>query len=159
MRWLYDTFQRATGGSPYPVRPYGVKDGAPTPKALLELQVGERVRVKEHSEILRTLDSRYRNRGLYFDPDYVPFTGKEFTVTRRVKRIIDEREGKMIHFKSDAIVLENVVCEGRYAMCRRFCPRAIVPYWREIWLERVPEVEGPEDRSEPRPVMTVGAQT
>jgi hypothetical protein len=23
--------------------------------------------------------------------------------------------------------------------CRPFCPRAIHPYWREIWLERIPE--------------------
>jgi hypothetical protein len=43
----------------------------------------------------------------------------------------------MIKFKSDAIILENVVCEGRYTICRRFCPRAIIPFWREIWLERV----------------------
>jgi hypothetical protein len=32
-----------------------------------------------------------------------------------------------------------MVCEARYSVCRRFCPRAIYPYWREIWLERVPE--------------------
>jgi hypothetical protein len=42
----------------------------------------------------------------------------------------------MVHFKTDAIVLENVVCEARYAKCRRFCPRAIYPFWREVWLER-----------------------
>ena len=29
------------------------------------------------------------------------------------------------------------ICEARYAKCRRFCPRGIYPYWREIWLERV----------------------
>lgn len=137
MRWAYDIFQRLIGGSPYPLRPYGVSKGAITPKALLDLEVGERVRVKPYSEILETLDSRYRNRGLYFDVDYVPFTEREFIVTRRVKQIIDEKTGKMIRFKSDAIVLENVYCEGRYAYCRRFCPRAIVPFWREIWLERV----------------------
>lgn len=137
MLWTYDTFQRATGGSPYPVRPHGVPNGVATPKALLDLQVGERVRVKPYSEIIKTLDSRYRNRGLYFDPDYVPYTEREFKVVRRVNRIIDERTCKMIKLTSDAIVLENVYCEGRYAYCRRFCPRAIVPYWREIWLERV----------------------
>ena len=64
---------------------------------------------------------------------------REFRVERRIQKIIDERNGKMLHFKSDAIVLENVACEARYAICRRFCPRAILPYWREIWLERVPE--------------------
>jgi hypothetical protein len=141
MRWVYDTFQRATGGSPYPLRPYGVSEGEKTPKALLNLEVGECVRVKPFGEILKTLDSRYRNRGLYFDPDYVPFTEREYKVECRVKQIIDEKTGKMIRFSSDAIVLDNVVCEGKYAVCRRFCPRAIVPFWREIWLERVSDVQ------------------
>ena len=45
----------------------------------------------------------------------------------------------MIRFKTDAIILKDAVCEARYAICRRFCPRAIYPYWREIWLERVPK--------------------
>lgn len=137
MRWIYDRFQRARGGSTYPMKPFGVPDGEKTPKATLDLREGEFVRVRSHEEILSTLDSRYRNRGLYFDPDYVPFTGRVFKVKRRVQQIIDEGTGKMIRFKSDAIVLENVYCEGKYAFCRRFCPRAIVPYWREIWLERV----------------------
>ncbi len=48
----------------------------------------------------------------------------------------------MIRFKTDAIILKDAVCEARYAICRRFCPRAIYPYWREIWLERVPQDAG-----------------
>ena len=69
----------------------------------------------------------------------VPFTERKYEVDRRVRQIIDERTGKMIRFKTDAIVLKNVACEARYAICRRFCPRAIYPYWREIWLERASE--------------------
>jgi hypothetical protein len=139
MRWLYDRFQRATGGSPYPIRPFGVPPGSPAPKEQLGLQPGERVRVKPYNEILKTLDGNYRNRGLYFDGEMVPFTEREYEVERRQKQIIDERTGKMVRFKTDAIVLKDVVCEARYAICRRFCPRAIYPYWREIWLERVSE--------------------
>jgi hypothetical protein len=146
MRWLYDTVQRARGGSPYPVRPFGVPAGTKTPKAILDLKVGECVRVKPFGEILQTLDSKYRNRGLYFDPDYVPFTEREFKVASRIRQIIDERTCKMVRFSSDAIVLENVVCEGKYTVCRRFCPRAITAYWREIWLERVSD--GPTDKTE-----------
>jgi hypothetical protein len=67
----------------------------------------------------------------------VLFTERDYKVHKRLKRVIDERTSKMVHFKSDAIVLENVVCEARYAKCRRFCPRAIYPFWREIWLERI----------------------
>jgi hypothetical protein len=137
MRWMYDTFQRAIGGVPYPMRPFGVPKGVPTPTAQLNLRPGELVRVKPYAEILKTLDSNYRNRGLYFDAEMVPFTERNYTVHRRLKQIIDERTGKMVRFKADAIVLKNVVCEARYAKCRRFCPRAIYPFWREIWLERV----------------------
>ena len=108
----------------------------------LDLQPGERVRVKPFGDILTTLDCNYRNRGLYFDPEMVPFTEREYEVERRQKQIIDERTGKMIRFKTDAIVLKDVVCEARYAICRRFCPRAIYPYWREIWLERVSGSDG-----------------
>jgi hypothetical protein len=139
MRFIYDAFQRLTGGTPYPIRPYGVPKGAAVPRAQLDLQPGERVRVKRYAEILKTLDSNYRNRGLYFDPEMVPFTEREYEVDHRQKQIIDERTGKMVRFKTDAIILKDVVCEARYAICRRFCPRAIYPYWREIWLERVPE--------------------
>jgi hypothetical protein len=137
IRWTYDAFQRATGGSPYPLRPYGVVPGTPTPRLLLDLQEGEIVRVKPFREILKTLNADYRNRGMYFDAEMVLFSERSFKVSKRLKRIIDERTAKMVHFKSDAIVLDNVVCEARYAKCRRFCPRAIYPFWREIWLERV----------------------
>jgi len=145
MRWIYDQFQRAVGGSPYPMRPYGVPRGAKTPKVLLDLKEGDRVRVKPHSQILKTLDFNYRNRGLYFDAEMVPFTEREYQVGRRLKHIIDERTGKMVRFKTDAIILKDVVCEARYAICRRFCPRAIYPYWREIWLERVSDDQGDKD--------------
>jgi hypothetical protein len=139
MKWTYDRFQRAIGGSPYPLRPFGVAKGCPAPKATLDLQPGELVRVKPYNEIVKTLDCNYRNRGLYFDAEMVPFTEREYEVERRQSQIIDERTGKMVRFKTDAIVLKDVVCEARYAICRRFCPRAIYPYWREIWLERASE--------------------
>jgi hypothetical protein len=138
MRWSYDTFQRAIGGTPYPLRPFGVPKGVPTPTAQLGLQEGEIVRIKSFPEILKTLDYNYRNRGLYFDAEMVAFTEREHRVDRRLKRIIDERTSKMVRFKADAIVLKDVACEARYAKCRRFCPRGIYPFWREIWLERVP---------------------
>jgi len=143
MRWIYDTFQRMRGGVPYPIRPFGVPEGSKVPQSRLDLQVGDVVRVKPYKDILETLDCNYRNRGLYFDPEMVPFTEREYEVERRQKQIIDEGSCKMVRFKTDAIILKDVVCEARYAICRRFCPRAIYPYWREIWLERVPQSQNP----------------
>jgi len=146
MRSIYDMFQRTRDGTPYPLRPFGVPKGAPVPSARLDLEPGESVRVKPYKEILKTLDSNYRNRGLYFDAEMVPFTERTYEVDRRQTKIIDEGTGKMIRFKTDAIVLKGVVCEARYAVCRRFCPRAIYPYWREIWLERTSDRPTRADR-------------
>jgi hypothetical protein len=33
-------------------------------------------------------------------------------------------------------VLDGVVCTSEYSDRKIFCPRAITPYFREIWLER-----------------------
>jgi hypothetical protein len=141
MRWAYDLFQRVRGGSPYPWRRGRVPKGSPTPSAKLDLRPGEIVRTKRYVEILETLDENWRNRGMYFDGEMVPFTNGAFRVAKRVRQIIDEKTGKVLRFKSDAIILEDVFCQARYAKCRLFCPRAIYPYWREIWLERIPETE------------------
>jgi hypothetical protein len=107
-----------------------------TPLAHLHLRPGETVRVKSKAEIVSTLDTRNRNRGLSFDVEMLRFCGKTARVLRRVDRIIEEGTGKMKHIGSDCIILENVTCTGEY---HQFCPRAIYPYWREIWLERVAE--------------------
>lgn len=139
LRWAYDRVQALRGGPPYPARPGKIAAGMPTPVARLDLQAGERVRVKSYPEILATLNDKWHNRGMYFDPEEVVFCGGTYEVLRRVERIVDERSGRMLHFKSDAVILKDVVCQARYARCRKLCPRAIYPYWREIWLERIPD--------------------
>ena len=53
-----------------------------------------------------------------------------------MSRIINEKAGKMQVLRNECITLEDVVCKGCYAKYRKFCPRSIYPYWREIWLER-----------------------
>ena len=67
----------------------------------------------------------------------VPYCGGTFTVQRRVQKIINERSGKMMSLPGECIVLDDVVCSGRFSRWRLLCPRAITPYWREIWLEPV----------------------
>jgi hypothetical protein len=98
------------------------------------LQPGELVRIKTKEQIMRTLDREQRNRGLGFDQEMSRFCGRTARVARRVNRIIDERNGEMLTMKNPCIVLEGIICEGAY---HAGCPRAIPPYWREIWLERV----------------------
>jgi len=119
--------------------------GEPSPK--LDLQPGEYVRVKSLEEIARTLNAEGRNKGLWFDREMFPFCGKIFRVRQRISRFIDERDGKLVELKNEAITLEGVVCSGELSLRRWFCPRAIYPYWRESWLERV---EAPAQTGTPR---------
>jgi hypothetical protein len=105
-----------------------------TPLEVLDLQPGELVQVRSKEEIMATLNKDQRNRGLWFDPEMLPYCGGVYRVLRRVYRIIDEKTGKLIDMKYPCIVLEGVVCQGDY---HRLCPRAIYPYWRENWLKRV----------------------
>jgi hypothetical protein len=137
MRWLYDTFQAIRGGAPYPRRWGTIPEGQPTPSASLDLKPGELVRVKSYKQILQTLTTSNRNRGLFFDAEMVPFCGKTYRVRSRVSKILNEKSGKMMKMKNDCIVLEDVFCQACYSEQRYFCPRAIYSYWREVWLERV----------------------
>jgi len=137
IRWLYDRFYPLWGGAPFPRRPGLIPEAQPTPVDRLDLQPGELVEIKPYQEILQTLDTRNRNRGLYFDAEEVPYCGKTYRVAKCVERIINEKTGKMQEMKTPCVILDSVICESRYSECRIFCPRSIFPYWREIWLKRV----------------------
>jgi hypothetical protein len=151
LRFLYDTLARLTGGAPYPSRRGKIPPGGKTPTQQLDLQPGELVRVKTLPEILETIDENLRNRGMGWHTEMVPFTGRTYRVLRRIEQIVHEKTGKMIRMKSPTIILDHVVCEARYINnCRRFCPRAVYPYFREIWLERVEAPVLPAAASEQR---------
>jgi hypothetical protein len=137
MRWFYDKFHWLWGGTLFPRKTGSIPGGRPTPTLSLNLQPGELVRVKAHADILKTIGTDSKNRGMYWDAEMVPYCGKTFRVKDRVTRIIDERTGKMQDMKNPCIILDGVVCQSRYSQCRMFCPRSIYSYWREIWLERV----------------------
>ena len=138
MRWLYDKSHPLWHGTLFPRKTGSIPRGQPTPTESLELQPGELVRVKSHTEILKTLNTASTNRGLYWDAEMVPYCGGTYRVLKRVTQIIDEKTGIMVKMKGACIILDTVVCQARYSPCRMFCPRGIYQYWREIWLERVP---------------------
>jgi hypothetical protein len=131
---LYEWVQAQRGGVPFPLRG-GTCDKTPT--AVLGLEPGELVRVKSYPQILATLDRRNKNRGLWFDPELVKYCGGVYRVIKRVRRILDEKTGKMLEFSNPCIVLEDVFCTAQTTQGRLFCPRSIWIYWRESWLERV----------------------
>lgn len=136
MRWFYDQVQRVVGGVPFPRYRGSIRKGERTPDASLDLQPGDVVRVKAYKDILATLDTENKNRGLYFDAEYVPYCGGTFRVLRRVTTIVNEKNGKLLKFKTPAVILEEVFCRSRYSHDRMFCPRGIYAYWREVWLEK-----------------------
>jgi hypothetical protein len=151
LRWLYDRFQSLFRGVPFPRRTGKIPAGQPTPAGSLEIRPGDLVRVKPYLEILATLDTYNRNRGLYFDAEHVPYCGGVYSVRSRIDKYIDEKTGKLRTLKNPSFILEGVWCQARYSDCRMFCPRSIYSWWREIWLERVPEdaqrplMPGPDD--------------
>lgn len=122
---------------PYPYMRGLAVDKAPT--EVLNLQPGELVEVRSKQEIMRTLNTKLRNRGLSFDAEFVQYCGKKHRVRSRVNRIINEKTGAMINLASDCIILDGAICSGNYSSNRMFCPRNAYPYWREIWLKRVKE--------------------
>ena len=136
---FHDCTHQRLSGRASPSLDGQIPDGASTPTAKLALKPGEYVRIKTQAEIERTIDKRGKNRGLSFDPEEMaPYCGRNFRVRKAVTKIIDEPTGKMLTMKQPCIVLEGVVCRAEYARDRLNCPRAIPSYWREIWLERVP---------------------
>lgn len=137
MRWFYDKIRFLWGGSMWPRKPGVIPAGSPTPTVSLNLQPGELVRVKSQEQILQTVTTDNLNRGMHWDAELVPYCGGTYRVLKRVHKIIHEKTGKMTDMKTACIILDQVVCQARYSACRMQCPKAMYPYWREIWLERV----------------------
>jgi hypothetical protein len=126
----------------------------PTSDPPLDLQPGDLVQVKRREEIAATLTPEGRNRGLWFDREMMPFCGRTFRVRQRIRRFIDDHDGRMIELKSDCVTLEGVVCSGERSPRRWFCPRAIYAYWRECWLRRVEPAAASESPPAEAPTST-----
>lgn len=139
LRWLYDAVQSLRGGIPYPRRGGTIPVNEHTPAGALNLQPGELVQVKSYKAILATLDTANKNRGLYFDAEAVPHCGSVHKVRTRLNKFIDEKTGRLVTLNNASIILDGVWCQARYSDCRMFCPRSIYTWWREIWLERLPD--------------------
>ena len=139
MRWFYNLAHPLWRGTLFPRETGTITAGRPTPTGALNLVPGESVRVKSHQDILQTLNTEGKNRGMVWDAEMLPYCGKTYKVLKRVTHIINEKTGEMQEMKNPCIILDTVVCQAKYSHCRMFCPRSIYPYWREIWLERVPD--------------------
>jgi hypothetical protein len=128
---LFNAFQRLRNRVTYPYfEPGKLKK---TPSDTLNLRAGEMVEVKSRDEISQTLDWLNRNRGLWFDVEMLKYCGRRFKVRTPVRKVINEKTGKMLNFSTPSIILEGAVCSGN---CHQFCPRSEYIFWREIWVRR-----------------------
>jgi len=119
----------------------GPGNGSP-PSERLDLQPGDLVQVRSPREIAATLDKDGLNRSLSFDREMLPYCGRTLRVKDRVRRIIDDKTGRMLNIRSDCLILDGAVCSGERSAGRWFCPRQIYPYWREAWVRRIEESSG-----------------
>lgn len=149
-QWLtkrvFPSWMLIRGGRHFPfLVPTGTGERLPA----VEFQPGDLVEIRSKQEILATLGPDQRNGNMHFDEEMLPYCGRRARVVGKVTRILDETSGKMIKL-SDCYVLEDVICLGLY---KRFCQRAITPYWRSAWLRKVDDSGGP---SAPLPSARVG---
>jgi len=100
-----------------------------------ELQPGEWVRVRSREEIRAMLDRCERYEGLAWMTTMEKCCGREFTVRRRVHKIVLESTGEIRKLKN-TVLLEGGICDGIYG-----CDRSCFFFWKEAWLERVRDHE------------------
>jgi hypothetical protein len=130
------SFLLIRGGRDYPfIIPTGTGERLPA----TEFQPGDLVEIRSKEEIVATLGSDQRNRSLHFDEDMLDYCGRRARILGQSKRIIDDITGRVVKLR-DCYVLEGVMCVG---LNKRFCQRAITPYWRSGWLKKVDPALGP----------------
>jgi hypothetical protein len=108
----------------------------------LNLQPGEKVRVKSLEEIKKTLNKDHKYQGLSFFAPMEKFCGGTYFVRKRVEKIFNERKWKMSKIKN-VVLLDGVFCNGIGGIEKEWdgCDRNCYIWWKEGWLERVTDNE------------------
>jgi hypothetical protein len=100
------------------------------------LKPGDLVEVRAPAEILATLDGDASLDAMPFMPEMLRYSGKRFTVSRRVEKICDTVSGGPPRSRRmrDTVLLDDLRCDGSgHAGCQAACRL----YWKESWLRRV----------------------
>lgn len=100
---------------------------------VLNLRVGERVRVKSRQDILATLNLDGMLDRLLFMPEMLQYCGREFIVFKRADKTCDTIEQSAGRRMMHAVHLEGSRCDGpAHGGCKAQC----LMFWKEAWLER-----------------------
>jgi len=109
--------------------------GSAVPVAV-ELNTGDRVRVRPLEEIKRTLDTNGACSGCAFLKPMAAYCGRELRVARRMDHFFDERRWRMLKCRN-IVLLEGVYCDGSGHPDTRGCERMCFFFWRTEWLEKI----------------------
>jgi hypothetical protein len=105
------------------------------------------VRTKPLDEIRKTLDDSGKNHGLPFTRNMARYCDAEYRVRRQVRRIIDERTGKMISLAENCLILEGTICRGPIG---KSCPKQTHLFWRNVWLAKTESESDSDDETSGR---------
>jgi len=97
------------------------------------LRPGEIVRIRNESEIRATFDEKGTLEGLPFMPEMRIYCGEKFKVLESVSKMIVEGIGT--RRMKNTVILEGLRCSGE---AHGECPTTCLLFWKEAWLERVP---------------------
>jgi len=100
------------------------------PPVVLDLKVGEAVRVRSVSEILATLDAEGKLESVPFMPEMLPYCGRQFRVSRRADRTCAAGEPRSL---GSTVHLDELRCSGS---AHHDCQAQCLLLWKEAWLER-----------------------
>jgi hypothetical protein len=118
-----------------------------SPRARLDLKVGDVVVVRSEAEILATLDERGELDALPFMPEMLQFCGKQFTVDKVAHKLCDTMTRSGMRRMRDAVHLAGVRCD---AEAHGGCQTACLFYWKDAWLRRADAAEETAPAGEPR---------
>ena len=98
---------------------------------------GDRVRLKSLDQIEATLDAEGRNDGLSFMREMLPFRGRILEVASRADKTCDTVNLLGCNRQmSGTVHIEGARCDGSaHVGCQAYCNL----FFKEAWLERVPE--------------------
>ena len=109
----------------------------------LHLKPGDWVRVKGPDEIRATLTQGEYERLYHIREPMDPLAGQVFRVHSRLERFYEECQERIVKGKN-MVVLEGAYCDGsQHHAKKRDCDRGCLLFWKEAWLERLPDGEAP----------------
>lgn len=99
-----------------------------------KFKAGDLVEVRSAAEILATLDERGSLENLPFMREMIPFTGKQYRVSKRAHKTCDTVHQTGGRRLDNCVHLEDQRCDGSH---HDGCKATCLLFWRTEWLRRV----------------------